>query len=198
MPLPVSPPHCGSYQTRHEQVFAGRSSTEADELAQLIPLRYSELQDACAAVTRSEDWLATVSSSRATADEATILARLELLALQRRAFVQIARDYNRRISRYVELAAPGPLESARLIGMLIKREATATATRSSATAPPTNRQSRSVPAGTQTFADGTDGWTAMDATVSSTLQRDEAVRPASAVEPAIEPGEHSLLVVPQR
>ena len=113
-------PHCGDYHTRYDQIFAGRSSAEAQQLAALLPLRYSELKDACAAVTRAEEWLNTTASRDASDGVETVRA-LELLALRRRAFVQIARDYNRRIARYTELSTPGQVGSERLIGMLIKR-----------------------------------------------------------------------------
>ena len=90
------------------------------------------MKDAAAAVTRAEEWLTSSERPRADADGTGTLRALELLALHRRAFVQIARDYNRRIARYVELATPGEIGSERLIGMLIMRAGASTATRPSA------------------------------------------------------------------
>ena len=132
LPLPGDLPHCGNYQSHYEQIFAGRPSAEAQELSALLPLRYAELKDAAAAVTRAEDWLTSVENvRRADSDGTGSIRALELLALHRRAFVQIARDYNRRIARYVELATPGEIDSERLIGRLITRAGASTATRPS-------------------------------------------------------------------
>jgi hypothetical protein len=195
--LPVDLPHCGDYYTRFDQVFAGRQSAEAEQLSELLPLRYEELKDATSAVSRAEQWLDSVATQRSTATDGTgMLRALELLAPRRRAFVQIVRDYNRRIARYSELAAPGPIESDRLIGMLIKREAAAsTATRSSTTAPPPNRQSQIEPATPPpTF---TEGWTPVDERRQSAAGRDEAIEPASAEMEQTRRREHSLLVPSQ-
>jgi hypothetical protein len=194
LPLPANPPHCGKYDTRHDRVFASRPSAEADELNQLIPLRFAELQAASAAVTRSEQWLMDAAASRMSMpDEASLLRALELLALERRAFVQIARDYNRRIARYVELAAPGQVGPDQLIGMLIKRDNSATATRSGSSSPPADRRSDNRSADGQV---ATAGWTSTDPTAAAAV-RDEQVNPASAQTPPMEPGERSLLVTPR-
>lgn len=48
-----------------------------------------------------------------------MIRALELLALNRRAFVQIAKDYNRRIARYAELATPGRVNNDLLVSMLV-------------------------------------------------------------------------------
>jgi len=199
LPLPVDPPHCGDYYARYDQIFAGRPSPEAHAISELLPLRYEELKESAAAVTRSEDWLNSVAT-RSGGDMDGLLKALELLGLRRRAFVQIVRDYNRRIARYSELAAPGAIDSEQLISMLIKREGDAnTATRPSTVSPPPNRQTRSAPATpTRTFA---EEWTPVggnSAAASSTADRDNAVAPASAEsDPDEGPRvEHSLLVSP--
>ena len=77
-------------------------------------------------------------------DGTDTLRALELLALRRRAFVQIARDYNRRIARYAELATPGEIGAERLVGMLIKRAGASTATRPRVPPRLECRQSRSA------------------------------------------------------
>lgn len=193
LPLPKSVPHCGDYYARYDQIFVGRPSLEAEQLSELLPLRYEELKDAAAAVTRAEEWLDAVAAQRnASADETGVLRALELLALRRRAFVQIVRDYNRRIARYSELAAPGQIESDRLIGMLIKREDTAnTATRNSA-APPPNRQSLDTPRIPPTTF--TKDWAPAGSSQSAAARRDEAVQPAAAEAEKPPRREHSLLV----
>lgn len=196
LPLPADVPHCGDYFARYDQVFAGRPLAEARELSELLPMRYAELCDAAAAVTRAEESLNAVAARRADGDGVGTLRALELLALRRRAFVEIACDYNRRIARYAELASPGDIDNERLIGMLIMREGAAnTAKRPATLVPPPNRQSLSPaeePAAT--FA---DGWESIKSAAADG-PRDDAVQPASAESPRSKPRrEHSLLVPTQ-
>jgi hypothetical protein len=197
LPQPAHPPHCGNYQTRHEQVFANRYSAEADELTLLISLRHAELNDACTAVNRTDAWLRNVAASSSGTDETSLLRALELLALERRAFVQIARDYNRRIARYVELAAPGQVAADQLIGMLIKRNSTSTATLPSSTNPPADRRSQNGTDGPSTYAGGASGWTPVEPADFSTARRDEAITPASNEATPPVGGERSLIVPPR-
>jgi hypothetical protein len=193
LPLPDDLPHCGNYQSHYEQIFAGRPLAEAQELSALLPLRYAELKSAAAAVARSQDWLASVENvRRADSDGTGSIRALELLALYRRAFVQIARDYNRRIARYVELATPGEIGSERLIGRLILRSDAATATRPSVPAP-SNRQSSASASRPSTYA---EGWTQANDARAISSTRDEAVTPASA-ESARGPRRERSLLVPQ-
>ncbi len=189
LPLPADVPHCGNYETHFERIFASRPNAEAQQLAALLPLRYEELKDAATAVTRAEDWL----TAQRSADETALLRALELLALRRRAFVQIARDYNRRIARYAELAAPGEIDSGRLIGMLIESRAPATATRSSSAAPAPDRQSSNAAGARRTYA---EGWTPVKQDRGEGLNRDEAVEQASAETQTLNK-ERSLLVNPR-
>lgn len=125
LPLPGDKPLCGAYTTRYAEVFAGRGSQEAQVLAQLIPLRYDELTEAAAAVQRSELFAESVKQRDPTGEG--MVRALELLALSRRAFVQIAKDYNRQITRYTELATPGRVDTDRLVAMLVERPSNATA-----------------------------------------------------------------------
>jgi hypothetical protein len=195
LPLPADMPHCGSYTTRYDQIFAGRASPEAQELAALLPVRHAELKDAALAVTRAEEWLDGVAAARSDNSDGTgSLRALELLALRRRAFVQIARDYNRRIARYAELATPGTLSAERLTGMLIKRPGASTATRSIVPTPTSSRP----PGGTNSTPPRTfvEDWTPAT-TPNDPSKRDEGVKPASATQAA--PGqERSVLVAPPK
>jgi hypothetical protein len=155
-------------------------------------MRYEELSDAARAITRAEEFLDAIAAQRNNAGDGTgTLRALELLALRRRAFVQIVRDYNRRIARYTELATPGQIDVDRLIGMLIKREGQDnTATRPAATASPLGRQSQSASeAAPATFA---EGWEPLKTLPQK--PRDEAVEPASAESQPPPRREHSLLV----
>jgi hypothetical protein len=187
-------PHCGDYYARYDQVFAGRESPEAQQLSELLPMRYEELCDASLAVTRAEEFLKAVAA-QGGGDGTGTLRAMELLALRRRAFVQIARDYNRRIERYTELASPGQIDSELLIGMLIRREGAAnTATRPVTLVPPPNRQSQ-LPIGddAQTFAEGWESIKSASAEVP--IDDDEEVERASAETKRSTPRrEHSLLV----
>jgi hypothetical protein len=191
LPLPADLPHCGSYHSRYDEIFAGRPSAEAQELAALLPLRYAELKDAAAAVTRAEEWLNTVA--RESADGTGTLRALEFLALRRRAFVQIARDYNRRIARYTELASPGEIGAERLIGMLIKTENASTATRPGTATSRQSRNAADMPP--RTFADG-EGWEPVG-NHEGAAKRDDAIQPTSGESTQGPRRERSLLVSPR-
>jgi hypothetical protein len=198
LPLPGDLPHCGTYTNRYDQVFAGRSSPEAQGLAQLLPMRYAELDEAAAGVLSAEDWMKeVVSRTQQNSDADGPLKALELLALERRAFVQIARDYNRRIARYSELATPGQISPDRLTGMLIKRPGSSTATRSAAPAPPPTRTSSGVETAPQrTFANSanTADWLPPEKpSMTGAAKVDPAVQPASATQSSNNK-EHSLVI----
>jgi hypothetical protein len=196
-PLPADMPHCGSYHSRYAEIFSGRPSTEAQELAELLPLRYAELKDAAAAVTRAKEFLDSVARN-VTAEGTGTLRALELFSLRRRAFVQIARDYNHRIARYTELASPGEIGAERLIGMLIKSDSASTATRPTVpgTAGRQSNDATSLPP--RTFA-GDEGWEPAGGPAEA-FQRDDAIQPTSGISPeAPQPPRHerSLLVSPR-
>lgn len=195
LPLPGDLPHCGDYYARYSQVFTGRPSAEAQQLSELLPLRYEEMKDSATAVVRAQEWLDGIAAQRTDASDGTgTLRALELLALRRRAFIQIARDYNRRIARYIELASPGEIGADRLLSMLIKQEnGDDTATRFNSPAPPINRQSQTKSTTPRTFA---EGWEPLKSDGDSTTKHDEAVAPASAEAPSDPHVEHSLLVAP--
>lgn len=196
LPLPKDIPHCGSYQTRYDEIFTGRSSIEAQELAALLPLRYTELKDAATAILRAQDRIMTVARNE-SGDGIETLSALELLALRRRAFVQIARDYNRRIARYAELSTPGEIGPERLVGMLIKVDVPPTATRPSLPARTSGRQSQRSAVPPRTFAD--EGWEPARQNVSRATSRHDSVVTTSAVIEASElpREERSLLVSPR-
>jgi hypothetical protein len=197
LPLPRDIPHCGDLQSHYHQIFAGRPSAEAQELSVLLPLRYEELKNAAVSVKRAEEFVLSVASAtNSNSDRAGTANALALLALHRRAFVQIARDYNRRIARYSELATPGEIDSGRLVRMLILTSGQSTATRTSVPQVLPSRQSSSSEAEPQnTFA---DDWEAVgDTAAGVSATRDANVARASA---ELEEGpreERSLLVKPQ-
>lgn len=121
MPLPSDAPFTGPYATRLEAVFGGAVPEEARLIAQLLPLRLAELHDAADSVARAEAWIDRVARDQtAQSDGEGVMMALELLALNRRALVQIARDYNLQVNRYTQLAAPERVDTGRLVGMLIR------------------------------------------------------------------------------
>jgi hypothetical protein len=196
LPLPADMPHCGSYQTRYEEIFSERPSIEAQELAALLTSRYAELKASAVAVTRAKGWADEVAQNDSGQGIETLRA-LELLALRRRAFVQIARDYNRRIARYTELSTPGDIPAERLVGMLIKATVQPTARRPSLPTGPNGRQSRSTTSSPpRTFA-REEGWEPVSQTAAAERSRDESVKPAAAEEQAAPRQERSLLVTPR-
>lgn len=120
-PLPADTPFSGKYATRYSEIFPNGGPEEARLLHELLPLRLGELHDAADGITRSEQWLKRVAADRGSGSSAAGMIRsLELLALNRRAFVQIARDYNQQINRYAMLASPRVVDSGRLVAMLIR------------------------------------------------------------------------------
>jgi hypothetical protein len=197
LPLPTDLPHCGSYTSKYSQIFAGRSSVEAQDLSELLSMRYAELNDAAVCIARDKEWFNDINARNQNTDAAGTLQALKLLALDRRAFVQIAKDYNRRIARYTELASPGPISPERLTGMLIKRAGSSTATRSAAPAPPSTRTSSGVEnTPPKTFVEQA-GWLPADPeSMTSADKQDRAVLPASATQ-SQRSSERSVLVQPQ-
>jgi hypothetical protein len=196
LPLPADMPHCGSYETHYDKIFAGRPAVEAQELAALLSSRYSELKDAATAVTRAQGWIGEAAQNDSGQGIETLRA-LELLALRRRAFVQIARDYNRRIARYTELSTPGDIGAERLVGMLIKVTVPPTAVRPTLPTGTNGRQSRVVlPPPPRTFA-GEEGWESVSQSTARQTTRDDAVKPAAAEVQKGPREERSLLVTPR-
>lgn len=195
LPLPADTPHCASYDTQFDRIFPNGAPAEARELAAVLPARYAELKNAKSAVERCNQLVETVA--RRDSDGTETLRTLELLALQRRAFVQIARDYNRRIARYSELASPGQLSPVRLTAMLIYTSASATDI-PPYKAPPRNQQSNVSPSPPRTFAEGTSP---AIKPITGTPVNTDGVQPASLEQsplgrPAEVGDEKSLLVAP--
>lgn len=121
MPLPADIPFTGPYATRLSSAFPGGAPAEARLIHELLPLRLAELQDGAEAVSRSAAWFDRVRNETGSGgDETGIVRALELNALNRRAFVMLARDYNLQISRYTQLFAPERLDTGRLVAMLIR------------------------------------------------------------------------------
>jgi len=124
LPLPSDLPHCGAYQTRFEEIFQGRTSGEAQQLSQLLPLRHQELQQRALSTVAALESYSSVSQQRSPQSDGTeLLKAYENLALQRCAFVATAYQYNANIVRYTALAVPQKVGAVRLVAMLIPSEA---------------------------------------------------------------------------
>jgi hypothetical protein len=120
-PLPSDAPFTGPYATRIETVFPEGAPAEARLIAELLPLRLAELQGAAADLAGSENWVDKVRGDQQNgSDGRGVVQALKLNALSRRAFVQIARDYNLQINRYSQLATPDQIDTGRLVAMLIR------------------------------------------------------------------------------
>jgi hypothetical protein len=130
-PLPrcAELPHCGRYNSRYNTLFEERPSPVAKKLDELLDSEYVDLVAQSKAISMSTERLHHLSISRKPESDGTeILSAYQLLVLQRVHFVEAVRQYNRCIVRYVHLAAPAPLDTNRLVAMLIyqppsKREA---------------------------------------------------------------------------
>ncbi len=125
LPLTSDLPHCGAYETRYEENFAGRDSADALELSELIPQLHQQLRNQTASVEADRQWLQTVSQQRNPQTDGNILLKsYELLSLRRREFVREVSDYNIQIARYTHMASPGQVETQRLVAMLIETTTT--------------------------------------------------------------------------
>lgn len=147
-PLPADMPLCAVYHTRYSQNFPAGGPQEAAELDRLLPLRHAELLGAARSVAEAEDWFEEVARRPSNDQGAGVVKALELLALNRRAFVQISRDYNKRITRYTELAKPGDLRTERLVAMLIKSAGNVASRPPQASSTPNGGRSQSSPPAT--------------------------------------------------
>jgi hypothetical protein len=121
LPLPADLPHCGRYNTRFDEIFAGRQDPAAAQLNYLLPLLQTELMAGARLVAEANDWLTFVSERREPTNDGTgLLYAYELFVQRRQAFVEAARQYNMQIVAYTELAAPDEIGPDRLVSMLIR------------------------------------------------------------------------------
>jgi hypothetical protein len=124
LPLPADLPHCGRYNTEYEEIFKTQPNLAAKQLDELMPLRYEQLRSQANGVVEAHQWLTQVSQTRdPSTDGAGLLQAYDLLSLRRRAFLATARDYNKEIAAYTELAAPDVVGPDRLVAMMIRTSA---------------------------------------------------------------------------
>ena len=119
LPLPSSEPHCGPYQTRFaEQSLPDEFVRAASRLHQLLPLRRSEVLSLARTVVLAEQVLDETPLASVGVDG--MLNMHGELAAARRAFVSAVHQYNCDIARYTRFAKPDPVDTERLVGMLIR------------------------------------------------------------------------------
>ena len=167
------------------QVFAGRPSAEAQQLSELLPLRYEELKDAATAVVRAQEWLDR-HCQHSAAMPPTAQALCGHLSCSRFAAERSSRLLATTIAASLatrNLASPGEIGADRLLSMLIKhgrrrRHGDAFQLASAANQSPVANQVNHAP---KTFA---EGWEPLKSDGDSATTRDEAVAPASAEAPS--------------
>ena len=113
-------PHCGRYNSRYDAIFEDRPSPVAKQLHELLDSEYLDLVAQSKAITKSTERLHQLSISRRPESDGTeLLSAYQHLVLQRTHFVEAVRRYNQSIVRYVLFAAPKPIDTDRLVAMLI-------------------------------------------------------------------------------
>lgn len=127
LPLAVDVPHCGRYETRYAEIFAGGADPNAEQLSRTLGLRHEQLRADATGVAEAAAWLDQARREAATnpAAASEVARAHDQISLQLREFVTAVRDYNQDIAAYAELAAPGNLGTDRLVGMLIRTTAPA-------------------------------------------------------------------------
>lgn len=121
LPLPADAPHCGRYNTRFDEIFTAGADPMARQLNDLLPLVYAEMAAETRQVAEAHDFVTLVAEHRDPANDGTGLLRAyELMSVRRRAFIDLARQYNDQIAEYAGLAAPPQVEADRLVAMLIR------------------------------------------------------------------------------
>ncbi len=121
MPLPSDVPFCGPYETRYAEIFQYRPSPLAQQLNELLPRSYQDLDTRTQEIADARKWMFKVSDTRGPqTDGNELLKAYELFAARRRMFVEAIKQYNLGIVRYTEIATPGTLDTERLVGMLIR------------------------------------------------------------------------------
>jgi hypothetical protein len=103
LPLPVSHPHVGSYNTRYDEIYSDRFSRGAWQLHQTLPLLYEIVKARSDAIGRTRTGSAEF---RAAASE----------------FIDVVGEYNLAIADYALLAAGDSLSGRDLVPLLIRAD----------------------------------------------------------------------------
>jgi len=122
-PLASDRPHVGDYRTYFDTIFVNRQAPPRIRLInRTIPLRRRAIDDHAEAIVATLDAVQATGESFQQSGQglATLLAALELLKHERRAFIADVRDYNQEIAEYAFTVAPANANDRTLVSMLIK------------------------------------------------------------------------------
>ena len=105
-PLPTDAPLVLAYDTKFNQMFAGRTPPEGARLSdKTLPIQRQAIEDRAAAVQAADDALSAVRENyrNGRGDAAAVVACSRELLRQQRAFIESVCGYNRNIANYVLL-----------------------------------------------------------------------------------------------
>lgn len=123
LPLPADVPHVGPYRTRLADVYSRRvPPPQAILVDRTLPVRYEAIELRATAVQAALDSVDSLEEAYngGKADLPTLMASVDHLARQRRAFMGAVREYNDNIAAYALAIPAGGLTSQALASMLIK------------------------------------------------------------------------------
>jgi hypothetical protein len=123
LPLPADMPHVGPYRTRLADVYAHRPPpSQALLFDRTLPVRYEAIDLRAAAVQAALDAVDSLEEAYnvGKADLPTVMASVDHLARQRRAFILGVHEYNDAIAAYALGVPASGLTSQALASMLIK------------------------------------------------------------------------------
>jgi hypothetical protein len=126
VPWAVDRPHVGAYDSKYDQLFAGKVAPPRLRLIhRTLPISRRAIDVHCEAVVAAQDALDTTEEEyrQGTADYLTVADWFDRLAAERRAFLQSVLRYNEDIVVYAFTVAPADADSTLLTGMLIRRPA---------------------------------------------------------------------------
>ncbi len=129
-PLPADAPLVLAYDTKFNQLFAGRTPPEGARLSdKTLPIQRQAIEDRAAAVQAADDALSAVSENyrNGRGDAAAVVACSRELLRQQRAFIQTVCAYNRNIANYVLLVVAPTATPQDLVTYLIGPAAAKTA-----------------------------------------------------------------------
>ncbi len=121
-PWATDRPHVGGYDTRYEQIFSSRLPPPRIRLIhRTMPVLRKAIDDHGEAISETLDALETTGEDFKKSGQglATVLATLDQLKRERRAFMADVRDYNQQIAEYVFAVLPATADQETLVSKLI-------------------------------------------------------------------------------
>lgn len=127
-PLASDRPHVGDYNTHYASIFTGRVPPPRLRLVnRTLPVRRKAIDAHAEAIVAALDALEAAGEDLRQNGQglATVLATLEQLKHERRAFIADVRAYNQEIAEYAFAVAPPGADGETLVSMLIKTSSSA-------------------------------------------------------------------------